>query len=60
MHKIITAAVLMVLTLGSTLYAGDRRVMVVDDRTGSPVSDAEVLLASVPKDRARSPASSGG
>ena len=34
----------MVLTLGSTLYAGDRRVMVVDDRTGSPVSDAEVLL----------------
>ena len=43
-YKIITAAVLIVLTLSSTLYAGDRRVMVVDDRTGSPVSDAEVLL----------------
>lgn len=34
----------MVLTLGSTLYAGDGRVMVVDDRTGSPVGEAEVLL----------------
>ena len=43
-YKIITAAVLLVLTLGTSLYAGDRRVMVVDDRTGSPVSDAEVLL----------------
>ena len=41
---IIAAAVLMLLTLGITLYAGERRVMVVDDRTGSPVSDAEVLL----------------
>jgi HEAT repeat protein len=44
MYKIIPAAVLMVLTIGSTLYAGDRRVMVVDDRTGSPLGDAEVLL----------------
>jgi hypothetical protein len=44
MYKTITAAVLMVLTLGSTLYAGDRRVMVVDNRTGTPVGDAEVLL----------------
>lgn len=43
-NKIIAAAVLMVLTLSGTLYAGDRRLMVVDDRTGFPVSDAEVLL----------------
>lgn len=47
MNKIIAVAVLMVLTLSSTLYAGDQRVMVVDDRTGSPATDAEVLLISV-------------
>ncbi len=38
------AAVYMVLTLGTTLYGGDGRVMVVDDRTDSPVGGAEVLL----------------
>jgi HEAT repeat protein len=44
MYQRITAAALIVLALGGTLYAGDRRIMVVDDRTGSPVSAAEVLL----------------
>ncbi len=43
-YKIIIAAVYIVLTLGTTIYGGDGRVMVVDDRTGFPVGGAEVLL----------------
>lgn len=44
MYKIITTAILMALALSSTLHAADRRIMVVDEQTGSLVSDAEVML----------------
>jgi len=42
--KIIIATVLIALVLSSPLYARDRKVIVVDDQTGHPVSNANVLL----------------
>ena len=40
----IIATVLIVLFLSSPLYAMDRKVIVVDDQTGHPISNATVLL----------------
>ncbi|MDY7036354.1 MAG: HEAT repeat domain-containing protein [Thermodesulfobacteriota bacterium] len=42
--KIIIATVLIVFVLGNPLYAKDRGVLVLDDQTGQPISNANVLL----------------
>lgn len=42
--KIIIATVLIVFVLSNPLYAGDLKVIVVDDQTGHPVSNATALL----------------
>ncbi|KPJ98464.1 MAG: hypothetical protein AMJ60_08180 [Desulfobacterales bacterium SG8_35] len=43
-RKIITAAVFLLLIPVTSLHAGDQRIMVVNDRAGYPLSDAEILL----------------
>jgi len=43
-RKIIIATVLVVLVLSNPLYARDRKINVVDDQTGHPISKANVLL----------------
>ena len=43
-RKIIIATVLIVLVLSSSLCAKHQKVIVVDDQTGHPISNATVLL----------------